>query len=171
MTESDGIHIYGNIPDLRVPDADCHLITDRVLVKGSSPAWGPADIRGTPAPPPPAPPPPVPPAKPDTGARANPMGGAIIAPRQRGRAVRLRVPEISAGTTVRIRLLGRRGALMGAAVRRDAKPGTLALKVPLNRRGRTAQRLRGTLWLSVEVSATTPNRSTRSETHLVTLRR
>ena len=54
--ESDGIHIYGNIPDLRAPDASCAQITERILVHGSAPAWGPADVPGTgPPPPPPTP--------------------------------------------------------------------------------------------------------------------
>ena len=173
--ESDGIHVYDNIPDLSVPDADCHLITDRVLVKGSSPAWGPADVAGAQTPPPPAAP--TPPttststAKPDDGAPAKPMAGTVVATRQRGRGVRIRVRELAAGATIRVRLRDPRGALMGAEARQNAKPGTLTLTVRLNRRGRTVQLRRGALRLAVEITATAPNGAARTEKLRVTLRR
>ena len=81
-------------PDLSVPDADCHLITDRVLVRGSSPAWGPADVAGAQTPLAPAAPTPptlsTPAAKPDNGAPAKPMAGTVVATRPRGADPRAR---------------------------------------------------------------------------------
>jgi len=84
VTESDGIHVLENIPELRVAEPNCGAITERVLVYGSAPAWGPADVPlGGPKPPPaPAPDPGT-----DPGAAID---GLVVARRQRGRAVRLR---------------------------------------------------------------------------------
>ena len=55
MTESDGIHVFGNIPDLRAADPELRRDHGALLVYGSAPAWGPADVPG--ARPAPAPPP------------------------------------------------------------------------------------------------------------------
>jgi hypothetical protein len=46
----------------------------------------------------------------------------------------------AAGSTVKVRLLGKRGRLMGSVVKRNAKAGTLTLTVKLNRSGRKALR-------------------------------
>jgi WD40-like Beta Propeller Repeat len=150
VTQSDGIHVYGNIPDLRVPDPNCAQITDRVLVVGAHPAWGPADVPVTPPPAPPATP------QPGTSTATKPMAGVRVASRQRGRAVRVRLRVLTAGATVRVRLLGPRGKVMGSAVKRNARPGKMAVRVPLSRRGRAAQRHRGSLRLAVEVAVAAP---------------
>jgi hypothetical protein len=60
---------------------------------------------------------------------------------------------------------------MGAEARQNAKPGTPTLTVRLNRRGRTVQRRRGALRLSVEITATAPNGAARTKKLRVTLRR
>jgi hypothetical protein len=44
VTESDGVHVYSNIPDLRAPAPNCGQIIERPLGYGSEPGWGPADV-------------------------------------------------------------------------------------------------------------------------------
>jgi hypothetical protein len=44
LLESDGIHIFENIPDLRAASPNCGQITDRLLVRGSATGLGPADV-------------------------------------------------------------------------------------------------------------------------------
>jgi hypothetical protein len=132
VTESDGIHIYGNIPDLRSGNPDCGAITERVLVYGAKPSWGPADVPtggGQPTPPPS----PVDPRKPGAA-----LGDVSAKRRQRGRAVRVRVDVLAAGADVRVRLVAarkpRRSAVnRGAAARH--KPQRSAVN-----RGPAAQR-------------------------------
>jgi hypothetical protein len=161
--ESDGIHIYGNIPDLRTPDPDCGQITERVLVYGSAPAWGPADVPGAaPAPPAPAPSPSRP-----TG---RPISHLVVQPRQTGRAVRLRLRVRTARSIVRARLL-RRKRLMGSATKHAASAGRLSLTVPLNRRGRAALNDNRRLRLTVQVTVTAPGSSSVIASRKVTLRR
>jgi hypothetical protein len=159
--QSDGIHVFGNIPDLRTASPSCGQITERVIAKGSYPAWGPADV-------PPDGPPPPPPPVPDQRA----IAGVTVAKRQTGRVVRVRLRVIAPGATVKARLLARpRKVAMGSAVKRAATPGTLTLKVPLNHRGRTALRRGGRLRLSVRLTATAPGAQRASESRPVMLRR
>jgi hypothetical protein len=158
--QSDGIHVLGNIPDLRTATASCGQITERVIAKGSMPAWGPADV----PPDGPLPPPPV--------ADRRAIADLEVGKRQKGRAVKVRMRVIAAGTTVRARLLAKpRKGRMGSAVKRAAKPGVLTLKVPLNRRGRSALRRRGRLRLSVQITASAPGAERAAETRRVMLRR
>jgi hypothetical protein len=169
VTESDGIHVYENIPDLRVPSPDCGAITERVLVRGSAPAWGPADVPGAQ---PPAPPPPPP--KPDGGGPAGPtaaLGDVVAKRRQRGRAVRVRVDVLAGGAKVRVRLLSVRRKPMGSAVRLAKQAGPLTLSVPLDRRGRAALRRAGRLKLSVRVAVQSPGGAPAAAVRKVTLRR
>ena len=147
VTESDGIHVYGDIPDLRAANPDCGAITERVLVRGGMPAWGPADVPG-------AGPAPAPGGGPEKPGAA--LGDVKARRRQRGRAVRVRVDVLAAGADVRVRLLGKRRRPMGAASKRGAPAGRLTLKVPLNRRGRAALRRSGKVGLSVRVAVTAP---------------
>jgi hypothetical protein len=168
LTESDGIHVFSNIPDLRVESPNCGQITDQTLVYGSEPGWGPADVPTGSAP--------APPASAGGGGGAAPqtapMADLAVGERQKGRAVRVGLRVQSAGSTVRVRLLaGKRGRLMGAAVERGAEAGRLTLKVPLNRRGRAALRHNRRLRLSVEVAVTAPGGSPMTTTRPVTLRR
>jgi hypothetical protein len=156
VTESDGIHIFGNIPDLRAAAPDCTQITERVLVYGSAPGWGPADVPSGGPTQPAAPSQPTTPAQPGGGTPAA-MSGLAVAKRQRGRAVRVGLTVGALGGTVEATLRARKGgAKLGAAVRRGAAAGPLTLDVPLNRRGRAAQRRRGTLRLSVNLVVTPP---------------
>jgi hypothetical protein len=136
VTESDGVHLFEHIPDLRSADADCGAITDRLLVDGSSPAWGPADVgSGSPA------------APPGTG-----TGTGQPAPATPARhAARIRVRVARAGSTVRIRLLAGR-ALVGSAVRRHAKAGRMTITVPLNRHGQAALARRGCLAVRARIT-------------------
>ncbi len=168
VTESDGIHIYGNIPDLRVASPSCESITERLLVYGTAPAWGPADVpTGGPAAAPPVTGPAAGPATP-----ATPAAGLVVAARPRGRAVKVRVEVPTAGSTVRVRLLGgRRKALMGSASKRRAAAGPLALDVSLNRRGRAALRRKPRLRLSVRVAVTAPGGARAAAVRAVVLRR
>jgi hypothetical protein len=96
LLESDGIHIFENIPDLRTASPNCGQITDRLLVRGSAPGWGPADVPsgGTACCTPPPPP------------KQQPaMTALTVAKRQNGRMVRVRVGVAAAGSTVKVRLL------------------------------------------------------------------
>jgi WD40-like Beta Propeller Repeat len=168
VTESDGIHIYGNIPDLRVADPNCGAITDRVLVYGAKPAWGPADVPtggGPPTPPAPGPGP-VGPAKP-----ASPLGDVSAKRRQRGRAVRVRVNVLTAGADVRVKLVGARRKPLGAAVKRGAPAGRPTMNVRLNRRGRAALRRAGRLRLTARVAVTAAGAAPATAARKVTLRR
>ena len=159
--ESDGIHIYGNIPDLRTPDPNCAQITERVLVHGSAPAWGPADMPGTGPPPPP----------PSTSSpTTRPISHLTMERRQAGRAVRIRLRTRTANSIIRARLL-RRKTLMGSATKHAARAGTLSLTVPLNRRGRAALNRHRRLRLTVRVTATAPGTSPVMASRKVTLRR
>jgi hypothetical protein len=161
VTESDGIHIFSNIPDLRVASPNCTQITDRVLVAGAMPAWGPADVPtgGTACC---APPPKQQPA----------MTALSVAKRQKGRAVRVRVGVAAAGSTVKVRLLaGKRDRVMGSVTKVARKAGTLTLTVKLNRRGRKALRPARRLSLKVSVAVSGPGRADASATKAVTLRR
>ena len=168
VTESDGIHIFGNIPDLRAAAPNCEAITERLLVYGSAPAWGPADVPAAAAPaPPPAAGPGGSPANP-----AAPIADVVVARRQQGRAVRLRVNVPAAGSTVRARLLaGRRKAVVGSTVKRNVQAGALTLDVRLNRRGRAALRRKAGLRLSVRVAVTAPGGAPVSAVRPVVLRR
>jgi hypothetical protein len=168
VTESDGIHVFSNIPDLRTESPDCGQITERTLVYGSTPGWGPADVpTGL------AQAPATPPGGGGGGAAdAPPIAGLAVAKRQKGRAVKVVLRVQVAGASVRTRLLaGRRGRVMGAAVKRGAGAGRIALDVPLNRRGRAALRRSGRLRLSVEVAVSTPGSAPMTATRPVTLRR
>ena len=177
VTESDGIHIYGNIPDLRGGNPDCGAITERVLVYGAKPAWGPADVPGGGGQP--APPPPVDPREPGAA-----LGKVSAKRHQRGRAVRLRVDVLTAGADVRVRLVGAggkarrsaatRGAarvVLGSAAKRGAPAGRHTLKVPLNRRGRAALRRAGRIRMSARVAVTAPGAPPATAVRKVTLRR
>ena len=158
--QSDGIHVFGNIPDLRTATPICGQITERVVAKGSYPAWGPADVPNDG----PLPPPPVP--------DRRVIADLAVAKRRKGRVVRVRLRVIAAGATVRARLRAvPRKATMGSAVKRAAKPGTLTLKVRLNKRGRAALVRRGRVRLSVQVTATAPGAARTSESRRVMLRR
>ena len=164
LLESDGIHVFENIPDLRAASPNCGQITDRLLVNGSAPGWGPADVpTGTGSTPPCcAPPPPKPqPA----------MTALTVAKRQKGRAVRVHVGVAAAGSTVKVRLLGKRKRAMGATTEVAKQAGTLTLTVKLNRKGRSALRRARTLKLSVTVAVTGPGSAPASATRQVTLRR
>jgi hypothetical protein len=162
--QSDGIHVFGTIPDLRAATVNCAQITERVIAHGSEPAWGPADVPGAPTSPQPTPP--SPPA-------ASPMMSELaVAKRQKGRVVRVRLRGLAAGATVRVRLLGRpHKAVMGSTVKRAAKAGALTLRVRLNRPGRTALRHRRRLRLSVHLTVTAPGAPAVSASRRVTLRR
>jgi hypothetical protein len=160
LLESDGIHVFENIPDLRAATPDCGRITDRLLVRGSAPGWGPADVPAGGSPPP---------AAPATPPAAH--AGLAVTARQSGRAVRVRLQVGAAGSTVRVRLTGTRRRIVGAAVRRHAQAGTLTLRVPLNRRGRAALSHARRLKLSVSVSVTPPGGSPATAVRAVTLRR
>jgi hypothetical protein len=142
VTESDGIHLFEHIPDLRAPDADCGAITDRLLVDGSSPGWGPADVGGA-----------TPQAPSETPAAAGGDRPAAAAPGRH--AVRLRVRVARAGSTVRIGLLAGR-ARVGSAVRRHVRAGRMTITVPLNRRGRTALARHGRLAVRARISVGAP---------------
>jgi hypothetical protein len=196
VTESDGIHIYGSIPDLRVASPDCGAITERVLVNGALPAWGPADVPGGGGPAPPA----VPGGGPGKPAAA--LGDVSAKRRQRGRAVRVRVDVLAAGADVRVKLIGKRHAplraavasgvaatrreplrsavdrgaaarriTLGATVKRNVAAGRLTLDVPLNRRGRAALRKSGRLRLTARVTVTAAGAPPASAARKVTLRR
>jgi hypothetical protein len=158
VTESDGIHVFSNVPDLRTASPDCAAITERVLVAGAMPAWGPADVPtgsgGGPAQPP-----------------APAMTALTVARRQKGHAVRVRVGVAVAGSTVEVRLLGRRKRLMGSVRRVAKRAGTLTLTVKLNRRGRSALRRARRLNLTVSVAVAGPGRAAASATRPITLRR
>jgi hypothetical protein len=163
LLESDGIHVFENIPDLRAASPNCGQITDRLLVRGSAPGWGPADVptgsaaggqpRGNARPP------------------ASAMTALTVARRQKGRTVRVRVGVAAAGSTVKVRLLGQRKRLMGSATKVAQKAGTFKVTVKLNRNGRSALRRARTLKLSVSVAVTGPGRAPVSATRPVTLRR
>ena len=178
VTESDGIHVFGNIPDLNASSPDCSRITDTLLVNGAAPGWGPADV---PADKPPAgdpgsgggQPPTGGTGRPPTGGSRSPaMDGLVVAARQKGHAVRVRLRVLAAPATVRVRLRGgRRSAVMGSATRRGAAAGTLTLRVPLNRRGRAALAHARALRLSVRVAATAPGTTPATASRAVTLRR
>ena len=102
VTESDGIHIYGNIPDLRVADPDCGAITERVLVHGAKPAWGRRTCRAAAGP---APPPgPGGGAQAGRGARRRERQAAPARPRRAGAGGR------ADGGRRRAREAGRRGS-------------------------------------------------------------
>jgi hypothetical protein len=165
LLESDGIHIFEGIPDLRAASPNCGQITDRLLVRGSAPGWGPADVpSGSPG------------GGQPGGGNAQPPASAMsaltVAKRQKGRSVRVRVGVAAAGSTVKVRLLaGKRKRLMGSAIRRNAKAGTLTLTVKLNRSGRSALRRARKLALTVSVSVSAPGRAPASATRAVTLRR
>lgn len=161
LLESDGIHIFENIPDLRAPSPNCGQITDRLLVRGSAPGWGPADVPNGAG------------AQPGGPGRppASAMTALTVAKRQTGRAVRVRVGVATAGSTVKVRLLGKRRRLMGAATRRNAKAGTLTLEVKLNRSGRKALSRTRKLNLTVRVSVTGPGGEPTQTTRQTTLRR
>jgi len=162
LLESDGIHVFENIPDLRAASPNCGQITDRLLVRGSAPGWGPADVPtgstgggqqgGSGQPPAPA------------------MTALTIAKRQKGRAVRVRVGVAAAGSTINVRLRSR-GRLMGSVVKRNAKAGTLTLTVKLNRSGRMALRRARRLSLKVSVAVSGPGKAASTATRAVTLRR
>ena len=159
--ESDGIHIYGNIPDLRAPDASCAQITERILVHGSAPAWGPADVAGTgPPPPPPTP----------SSPTRRPISHLTVERRQAGRAVRIRLRVQTADAIIRARQF-QRNRLRGSATKHAARTGRLSLTVPLNRRGRAALIHRRRLRLTVRVIATAPGTSPVMASRKVTLRR
>jgi hypothetical protein len=155
---------------LRVPNPDCGAITERVLVYGSAPAWGPADVPGgQPQVHPPLPRPNGPGG--GGGTQAAALGDVTAKRRQRGRAVRVRVNVLAPAAKLRVRLLSRPGKLMGAATRRDVKPGQLGVKVPLNRHGRAALRRAGRVKLSVRVAVTAPGAAPATAVRKVTLRR
>ena len=139
VTESDGIHVFEPIPDLRAGAAGCSQIQDRLLVRGAMPGWGPADVpKGS-------------------GPAPGPLSGLTVARRQRGRSVRVKLQVPAAGSTVRVRLLaGKRRRVLGGAVERGAAAGPLALDARLNRRGRAALRARRRLALTVRVGVTPP---------------
>jgi hypothetical protein len=160
LLESDGIHIFENIPDLRTASPNCGQITDRLLVRGSAPGWGPADVPsgGTACC---APPPKQQPA----------MTALTVAKRQKGRAVRVRVGVAAAGSTVKVRLLGKRERVIGSVVKRNARAGTLTLTVKLNRNGRKALRRARQLSLKVSVAVSGPGQAASTATRAVTLRR
>ena len=143
VTESDGIHVLEHIPDLRASNPDCGAITDRLLVYGTSPGWGPADVpRGGITPPPP------PPSKPTEPGVQQPQRRAVA---------RVRVQVAHSGSTIRVRLLaGRKRALVGKAVRRHAKAGRVTVRVPLNRRGRTLLARRGRLAIRARIVVAAP---------------
>jgi hypothetical protein len=163
VTESDGIHVFSNIPDLRAESPNCTQITDRVLVAGAMPAWGPADV------------PAGSPVGPQQGGNGQPPASAMtaltVAKRQKGRAIRVRVGVAVAGSAVRVRLLGKRNRVMGSATKVAKNAGTLTLKVRLNSKGRGALRRARKLSLSVRVSVSGPGRAAASATRAVTLRR
>jgi hypothetical protein len=138
VTQSDGIHIYEHIPDLSPETVDCGAIGERVLVRGALPAWGPADVPAGSG------------AAPAAGGAA--FSGLAVAKRRRGRAVRVRLRVLVAGSTVRARLV-RGGRVLGRASKRAVPAGPLTLRVRLNARGRAALRARETLRLRVRVSA------------------
>jgi hypothetical protein len=149
--ESDGIHVFGNIPDLRTATVDCGQITERVLLDGSAAFWSPVSVQGPPPPPPP-PGPPVPPVPPTDPAPPL-MTDVAVVKRQKGSVVRVRLRVLAARSTVRARLRGRAGRrVMGSATEQVATPGPLALDVPLNRRGRKAMRAAGRLRLSLRLA-------------------
>jgi hypothetical protein len=160
VLESDGIHVFENIPDLRVAAPNCGQITDRLLVRGSAPGWGPADVPAAGSQP----------AGPNSAPPAV-MADLKVARRQKGRAVRVRMRVGAAGSTVRVRLLAGRTRVMGAVVKRVGQAGALTVKVPLNRRGRAALRRARRLKLSVSVSVAAPGGSPVSAVRAVTLRR
>jgi hypothetical protein len=163
LTESDGVHVFSSIPDLRVPNPNCAQITERALGFGSEPGWGPANVPAGSAP--------APATRPG-GTQRRPMTRLKVAKRQKGRAVRVRVRIGIAGSTVRVRLVaGARHRLMGTAGTRAARPGTLSLEVPLNRRGRAALRHKHRLRITVRVTVTPPGASATIATRHMTLRR
>jgi hypothetical protein len=163
LLESDGIHIFENIPDLRAASPNCGQITDRLLVRGSAPGWGPADVPGGST------------GGGQPGGSGQPPASAMtalsVAKHQKGRAVRVRVGVATAGSTVKVRLLGKRGRLMGSVVKRNANAGTLTLTVKLNRSGRTALRRARRLSLKVSVAVSGPGKAASTATRSVTLRR
>lgn len=164
LTESDGVHVFSNIPDLRAPNPNCGQITERALGFGTEPGWGPTDL--------PSNPPPTPPTRPGRDTPTKPMTRLKVAKRQDGRSVRLRVRISIAGSAVRVRLLaGARHRLMGTAATRAARSGTLRLKVLLNRRGRAALRHKHSLPLTVHVAITPPGGTPTTATRRVTLQR
>lgn len=166
VLESDGIHVFSNIPDLRSASPNCAQIADRLLVYGSSPAWGPAEVPAEPPPPPPpATPVAAPPAPPATLTRLT------VARNQRGRVVRVRVGVGVAGSRVRVRLTNSRRQSMGAVLKRAGRAGTLTLKVPLNKRGRAALRRSKRIKLTVAVSVTPPGGKPAGAVRRITLRR
>src|SRR4051794_36823284 len=165
LTESDGIHVFSNVPDLRPDAPDCGQITERLVVDGSEPGWGPADVpTGAPGG--------TPPAGGGGGPLPPAMADLTVARRQKGRSVSVRLRVAAAGSTVEVRLLaGKRRRLVGSIVKRDAKAGPLTLKVALNRSGRSALRRARKLALSVGVAVTGPGRAPASAARAVTLRR
>jgi hypothetical protein len=158
VTESDGIHLLEHIPDLRADNPDCTAITDRLLVVGSAPGWGPSDVPGG-APhgtPPPAP--------------QTPSQPAVHKPKRRP-AARVRVRVARAGSTVRVRLLaGRKRTLVGTAVRRHVTRGRVTVRVPLNRRGRTLLAHRGRLALRARIAVAAPGGRAVATTRRLTIR-
>lgn len=163
LTESDGVHVFSNIPDLRAANPNCAQITELALGYGSEPGWGPADVPAGPTPGP---------ATPSEGSRRAPMSGLNVAKRQKGRSVRVRLRIRVAGSTVLVRLFaGARHRLLGSAARRAARTGRLWLEAPLNRRGRVTLRQRDRLRLTVRVAVTAPGGSPTIATRHITLRR
>jgi hypothetical protein len=158
LTESDGVHVFSNIPDLRAADPSCAQISERALGYGSEPAWGPADVAAG--------------STGSDGSRPAPMTRLNVPKRQNGQSVRVRVRIRIAGSTVRVRLFSRaRRRLVGNTARRAARTGTLWLKAPLNRRGRVALRRRHRLRLTVRVAVTPPGGSPTIATRQMTLKR
>jgi hypothetical protein len=155
VTESDGIHVFSGIPDLRTASPNCTGITERVLVTGAMPFWGPADVPAGGSQPGP---------RPGGGDGALPAAASSIraARRQQGRVVRVRL-TVRPGSTVKVRLLARK-RVVGSAVRRNAS-GTLTVKVKVKRR--LARRVK----LSVRVQVTAPGSTPSSAVLPVVLRR
>lgn len=97
------------------------------------------------------------------------LGDLTVAPRQRGRAVRLTVGVGRAGTSVAVRL--KRGTrILGKVLRRDAPAGKLPLKVALNHSGKKLLRAKRTLSITVEVVVDPAAGASASATRKVRLR-
>lgn len=167
VLESDGIHVFSNIPDLRAADPNCAQITDRLLVYGTAPGWGPAPMPAGPAVP--GPTPPSPGGEPGTPTAA--LTGLSVARRQKGRSVVVRVGVGVADSRVRIRLTGPARTVMGSVTKRVKKAGTLKFKVALSKRGRAALKRARRLKLTVTVTVTPQGGAPARAVRKVTLRR
>jgi hypothetical protein len=156
VTESDGIHLFEHIPDLRVAEPDCGAITDRLLVVGSAPGWGPADVPRGGRPPVTGPDPSQPQPQKPGKAQSRPA------------AAKVRVRVRRAGSTIRVRLLAGR-KVVGTKVRRHARPGRVTVRVPLNARGREMLARRGRLAVRARIAIAAPGARASITTRRLTL--